>query len=50
MRNMWTATYVPRGAFLEFLERLRARSMEHTSSADKLVSVIVIAIGLRVLM
>ena len=34
---------------LNCLERLRARSVEHTSSADKLISVIVIAIWLRVL-
>ena len=46
---MWTATYVPRRAFVEFLERLRARSVEHICSADAPVSVIVIAIRLRVL-
>ena len=34
---------------LNFLERLRARSVEHTSSADRLVSVIVIAIRLRIM-
>ena len=36
--------YVLRVAFLEFLERLRARSVEHTSSAHELLPVIVIAI------
>ena len=34
-----------RGAFLEVLECLPARSVEHTSSADELKSVYVIAIG-----
>ena len=38
-----------RGDFVEILERLRARSVEHTSSADTLISVVVIAISLRVI-
>ena len=38
-----------RGAFLEFLERLRARPVEHISSAHDLLSVVVIAIRLRVM-
>ena len=49
MRDMWTATYVPRRALLEFLGSLLARSVEHTSSSDKLVPVIVIAIWLQVM-
>ena len=40
---------MPRSAFLEFLERLRARSLEHTSSADKLISEVVIEVRLRVM-
>ena len=49
---MWqisTATYVPRSAFLEFVERIRARYVEHTCWADKLISVVVIAVRFRVL-
>ena len=38
-----------RGAFLEFLERLHARSVEQTSSARKLISVVVIAIRFQVM-
>ena len=34
---------------LNFLEHLRARSVEHTCSADKLISVVVIAVRLRVM-
>ena len=49
---MWedlTATYVPRSAILEFVERLRARYVEHTYCADKLVSVVAVAVRLRVM-
>ena len=49
MRDMWTATYAPRSAFVQFLEQLRARSVEHICSADELVSVNVMAIRLRVM-
>ena len=35
---------MPRGAFLEFLERPRARSVEHTTATHELKSVVVIAI------
>ena len=45
----WAATYVPRNAFLEFVEQLRARYVEHTCWADKLLSVVVIAVRLRVM-
>ena len=38
--------YVLRSTFLEFLERLRACSVEHTSPADSSKSVVVIAIRL----
>ena len=34
---------------LNFLERLRARSVEHTISVDKLKSIVVIAVRLRVM-
>ena len=44
-----TATYVPRSAFFEFVEQLRARYVEHTYCADKLVSVVVVAVRLRVM-
>ena len=49
MGNMWTATYALRSAFVELLERLRARSVEHICSADELRSVIIIAIRLWVM-
>ena len=29
-QNFWTATYLLRDAFLEFLERLPTRSLEHS--------------------
>ena len=35
-----------RGAFLDFLERPRACSVEHTSPAEKIISVVVITIRL----
>ena len=37
-----------RDTFFEFLERLRARSVEHISSAHELIPVVVIAVRLRV--
>ena len=40
---------MPRGAFLEFLERLRGRSVERISSAQELISVVLIAIRLPVM-
>ena len=49
MWEIWAGTYVPRSAFLEFVERLRARYVEHTYFADKLVSVVVVAVRLRVM-
>ena len=38
-----------RGVFLELLERPRARSVEHINSAQKLTTVVVIAIRFRVM-
>ena len=51
-RNVWknsAATYMPCSASLKFVERLRARYVEHTCWADELVSVVVIAVRLRVM-
>ena len=49
MREKLPVTNVPRSTFLEFLERLRARSVEHTSSADELISVVLIAVRLYIM-
>ena len=47
--NAGVIGYVARSAFRKFLERLRARYVEHTCCADKLISVVVIAVRLRVM-
>ena len=48
-QNFRTAIYLLRDAFQNFPERLRMRSVEHTSSAEGLKYVIVMAVKLRVI-
>ena len=47
--NLRRYVYATYSVSLNFRERLRARYVEHTCSADKLISVVVIAIWLRVM-